>query len=93
MKRDMLLKMRIEIKELIFQNDIRLSIDKLKKNLVKHSKSFDDLILIAARFKRIDECSHQSLISFQETEIFISKIANDIIHIVNNLNEEEIQVY
>ena len=81
-----------DIKNLISENKLEKALADLKNKLVLHSQSFDSIILLLAKLRRINEYRHQNIITFQQIEIEMSKIENAIMFMINNLNGEEINL-
>lgn len=80
---------KIQIKDFL-SFDLEKALLEFKNRLLENSKTYDSIILLMAKYRRIGNVNNKGIIAFQEAELEITKIENAVMYMVNNITEEEI---
>lgn len=79
-----------EFKELIIE-DIGQALKIVKEKLIAHTSSYDTLVILYARYNRVNRSLQQNVIDFQMADLEMSKLENAFIYLVNNLLAEDLK--
>jgi hypothetical protein len=77
---------QLNMKDLITQ-DLLKALVELRKIVDESSDTFNTIILITARYNRINKYFHKNLIDFQAVETEMAKIENAVLFLVDNLDK------
>jgi Effector-associated domain 11 len=85
-----LLTIKNEFKELIIE-DIGQALKVGKEKLILHTSSYDTLVILYARYNRVNRSLQQNIIDFQTADLEMSKLENAFIYLVNNLLADDLK--
>ncbi len=88
---EILTTLKHDLRAFIAKNQIQEAIEALMDSVKPQTKTHNEVLVISAKFHRTVEHKTLQIITFNELDIAMSNIVNSLVHMVNNIEEEEIK--
>lgn len=85
-----LIVIKTEFKELVIE-DVGQALKIVKDKLLPHTSAYDTLVILYARFNRINRSLQQNIVEFSIADLEMSKLENAFIYLINNLTQDDLK--